>query len=261
MINPFDEIPEQLDFMGVAQQEALSRMMYAVNSNSLGVLTGEVGSGKSSLLGALIRNLPASDYQTVSLSSSNLGVKDLYSGVLKAIGESPAFTLSKIKQQWQEMMDLRVNSNTRQMVVLIDEAHELPDATLLELRFFMNRGLDTRPQFPVILSGQNKLRKDLTRNRMEPIAQRVRMQYNLAGMSAEECSAYIEYRMKLANLEHPVFTEGAKKMIYANSKGLPRVINLLSGPALYAALQKNENAVEDRHVYLIMADLEKQRGL
>lgn len=259
-MNPFDKVPDRLDFMGCSQQEALSRMMYAVNTKTLGVLTGEVGSGKSSLLGTMMQNLPASDYQIICLCSSNLNVKDLYSGVLKAIGESPAFSLSRVKQQWQEMMDSRLNSHTRQMVVIIDEAHELPDATLLELRFFMNRGLDTKTQFPVILSGQNKLRKDLSRNRMEPIAQRVRMQYHLAGMSAEECSDYIEYRMKSADMERPVFTEGAKKMIYATSMGLPRLVNLLSGPALYAAMQKNDNAVEDRHVHVVIADLDKQRG-
>ena len=161
MTNPFDLIPGKLDFMGVAQQEALSRMMYAIETKTLGVLTGEVGSGKSSLLGTLANSLPASDYQLVCLSSSNLNVKDLYSGVLKAVGDSPAFSLSKIKQQWQELQDSRVMGQSRQLAVLIDEAHELPDNTLLELRFFMCRGLDQAPQFPVILAGQSKLRRDL----------------------------------------------------------------------------------------------------
>ena len=258
--NPFDLIPGKLEFMGIAQKEALSRMMYAVQTKTLGVLTGEVGSGKSSLLGTLTQNLAASDYQLVCLSSSDLHVKDLYGGVLKAVGESPSFSLSKIKQQWRELQESRFGEQSRQLVVLIDEAHELSDNTLLEIRFFMSRGLDPTPHFPVILAGQSKLRRDLNRNRLEPIAQRVRMQYHLAGMSPDECSAYIEYRMNLASLDRPVFTDGAKKLIHATSKGLPRVVNLLAGPALYQAEQKNDNAVEEKHVHSVIADWEKQRG-
>ena len=260
MTNPFDLVPGKLEFMGVAQQEALSRMMYAIESKTLGVLTGEVGSGKSSLLGTLANSLPASDYQLVCLSSSNLNVKDLYSGVLKAVGDSPAFSLSKLKQQWHELQDSRSMGQSRQLAVLIDEAHELPDNTLLELRFFMCRGLDQAPQFPVVLAGQSKLRRDLTRNRLEPIAQRVRMQYHLSGMVTEECADYIEYRMKMANLERPVFTDGAKRLIHATSKGLPRVVNLLAGPALHQALKKNDNAVEEKHVHAVIADWDRQRG-
>jgi len=260
MTNPFEMVPGKLDYMSVAQQEALSRMTYAIETKALGVLTGEVGSGKSSLLGTLANNLPVSDYQLICLSSSNLNVKDLYSGVLKAVGDSPSFSLSRLKQQWQELLDSRAMGQSRQLAVLIDEAHELPDNTLLELRFFMNRGLNQHPQFPVILSGQSKLRRDLTRNRLEPIAQRVRMQYHLAGMNFEECSDYIECRMKLANMERPVFTDGAKKIIHATSKGLPRVINLLAGPALHQALKKNDNAVEEKHIHSVIADWDKQRG-
>lgn len=260
MTNPFEIVPGRLDYMSIAQQEALSRMNYAIETKTLGVLTGEVGSGKSSLLGTLANNLPVSDYQLICLSSSNLNVKDLYSGVLKAVGESPSFSLSKLKQQWQELLDSRTMGQSRQLAVLIDEAHELPDNTLLELRFFMSRGLNQNPQFPVILSGQSKLRRDLTRNRLESIAQRVRMQYHLTGMNFEECSDYIEYRMKIASMERPVFTDGAKKIIHATSKGLPRVINLLAGPALHQALKKNDNAVEEKHVHAVIADWDRQRG-
>lgn len=260
MINPFHQIPECPEFMSTAQQEALSRMMHVVETKTLGVLTGEVGSGKSTLLRTMATNLSPTDYQVVYLCSSRMSPKELYGSILKAIGEIPAFSSTKIKQQWREILDDRARCQTRQLVVMIDEAHDMPDTTLLEIRFLMTRGMEPQPPFPVILAGQGKLRRELNTNLMEPISQRVSMQYHLAGMTVTECSRYIDNQMKSVHLDRPVFTESAVKLIHATAQGIPRVVNLLCGNALILVDQKGENAIDERHVGSVISDLEKQRG-
>lgn len=259
-MNPFVQVRDFPDYRSAIQEEALSRMMHVVQTGSLGVLTGEVGSGKSTLMRIVAGNLPQSEYQIVYLSSSHMNPKELYTGMLRAMGETPAFSAPKVKQQWRDVLDSRSAGNTRQLVLLIDEAHDMPETTLLELRFLMTHGMDPNPAFPVILAGQGKLRRDLNTNLLEPISQRIRMQYHLGGMTAQECARYILHQMKKAELDLPVFTESAMKAIHATSQGIPRVVNLLCGSALMLARKNEENAVEEKHIAVVLADIDRQRG-
>jgi type II secretory pathway predicted ATPase ExeA len=259
-MNPFEIGNEKVDFVSAGQKEAYSRMMHAIETNALCVVTGEVGSGKSTLYRILSSHLPTTEYQMVYLCSAGLTPKELYSGILKSLGESPAYLVPKIKQQWQEVLSTRISGKARQLVVMIDEAHDLPTNTLLELRFLMSYGMDAKPPFPVILAGQSPLRLTLKKNLFEPIAQRIRMQYHLSGMSLEECGTYIESRMKEANLERPVFTEDAIKLIHATSQGIPRVVNLLCGHAFHICRKKEDNVIEERLIKVVIADMDKQRG-
>lgn len=260
-MNPFLTDPDTKEILGNGQQEALLRMRHVVASGALGVLTGEVGCGKSTLLGMLTAEQQQTERQVIWLSSSRMSVKELYGGVLKALGESPAYTATKVKQQWRELMESRSLSGGRDILLLIDEAHEMPDATLLEIRFLMTEPQSTRPVFPVILAGQGKLRRTLNNNLMEPIAQRIRMQYHLGGLSATECQKYLDDRMQAADLKRPVFTEAACRTIHSVSQGIPRVVNQLAGSSLMLVQRTNENAVEERHVKSILADMEQQRGI
>ena len=259
--NPFDADPGSEVILSQAQKEALSRMTLVVESKTLGVLTGEVGSGKSTILRLLAASLSPIEYQLVYLSSAGLSPKDLYDGLLKSLGENPAYGLAKVKQQFQEVAQSRRSGNSRQIVALIDEAHELSDKTLLELRFLMCQGLE-RPAslFPIVLAGQSKLRRELRKSIFESIAQRVRMQFHLSGMSMEECVSYVNARMDKANLSKPVFTQNALTLIHACSRGIPRVINLLCAHSLHAVQARGENAIEEKHVLAVIADLDKQRG-
>ena len=260
-MNPFQTEPKTVEILGAAQQEAFARMRHVVESGTLGVLTGEVGSGKSTLLNLLSTEQQQSDRQVIWLSSSRMSVKELYGGVLKAMGESPAFSTTKVKQQWREMMESRAMSGGRDILLLIDEAHEMPETTLLEVRFLMTESQSTRSAFPVVLAGQGKLRRILNTNLMEPIAQRIRMQFHLTGLSATECQKHLDDRMQTASLERPVFTEAACRTIHAVSQGLPRMVNQLAGSALMLVQRTNDNAVEERHVSSILADMERQRGI
>lgn len=259
-MNPFLTDTEPIEVLGGAQREALARMRNVVESGTLGVLTGEVGCGKSALLGLLANEQQKTDRLVIWLSCSRMSVKELYGGVLKALGESPAFSVTKVRQQWGEWTESRSLSGGRDILLLIDEAHEMPDTTLLEVRFMMTEPKSTRPAFPVILAGQGKLRRTLNTNLLEPIAQRIRMQFHLTGLSAAECQKYLDDCMQAADLNRPIFTEAACKTIHSVAQGVPRMVNHLAGNALMIVQRTNENAVEERHVSSVLADMERQRG-
>lgn len=259
-MNPFLQPVDSPAVLGAAQEEAIARMRHVIETRSLGVLTGEVGSGKSTLLTLLLAEQQQMDRQVVWLSSSRMSVKELYGGVLRFLGEIPAFSATKVKTQWREYLETRSLSGAKPILLLIDEAHEMPDATLSEVRFLMTEPKGTHPAFPVILAGQGKLRRTLNTNPLEPIAQRIGMQFHLTGLSLAECQKYLDERMQTAQLKRPVFTDAACKTLHSASMGIPRILNQLAAGALRLAQTGNENTVEERHVGCVLADMERQRG-
>jgi type II secretory pathway predicted ATPase ExeA len=241
-------------------QEAFARLQLAVENRQLGVLSGEVGSGKSALLRRLFRSLDPMTTLPIYICTSELKPRDFYAAVLEAVDEVPPFSVARAKRLWEEVLLRRQAQGERSLLVVIDEAHEMSDAMLLELRFVMSHQMDARSLFPVILAGQPELRKKLRLKKYEAIAQRVGMQYHLSGMTREETAAYIRHHLKAAGMDRPVFSESAANMVHAASQGLPRMVNLICGQALYDAEAKGHEVIEEAHIGRVLADLERQRG-
>ena len=241
-------------------EEAFARLNMAVAERQLGVLTGEVGSGKSALLRRLFRSLDPMATLPVYLSQSSLKPRDFYSELLRQVGEVPPYSLPKARRLWEEVLQQREAQGDRSLLVVVDEAHEMSEAMLLELRFAMGAQMDAHSYYPVILAGQPELRKTLRLKKYEAVAQRVGMQYHLAGMTRDETGAYVKHHMKTAGLERPVFSDSALQMIHAASQGIPRVVNLICTHALYEAEGKGYEVVEEMHIGRVRADLDKQPG-
>lgn len=259
--NPFDARVVDTDkFLTRSQTEAFARMEFVMNSPSLGVLTGEVGSGKSTILRHLAKIAPADVFQIIYLCVSRLKPRELYSEILHQLGETPPFGLLNSKRLFFEVIQNREKQKEKKPLIVIDEAQDIHPDTLLELRFIMNFDMDLSPVFSVILAGQPELRKLLKLRKFEPILQRTKMQYHLVGMEKEEISDYIKFRMSEHGLSKPIFSESAISKIFSSSGGIPRVINTICLGALFDAQQKDEEVIEERHIHRAIADLERQRG-
>jgi type II secretory pathway predicted ATPase ExeA len=219
----------------------------------LGVLTGEVGSGKSALLRKLFRTLDPMRTQPIYLSTADLKPRDFYAALLRQLEEEAPYSVAKARRLWSEVLSRREAQGERGIVVVIDEAHEMSEAMLLELRFVMSHQMDARSLFPVVLAGQPELRKKLRLKKYEAISQHVGIQYHLQGMSREETTGYIRHHMQAAKMERPVFAESAIQMLHATSQGIPRVINQICGQALFDAEGKG-------HIGRVLADMDRQRG-
>jgi len=109
----------------------------------LGMLTGEVGSGKSTLIRRLVNTLDIMRYQPVYLSLSGLKPRDFYSELLTCLGEVPPFLLVKAKRLWEEALEARQKQGDKTLVVIIDEAQDLSPAMILEIRFLMGYRMDS----------------------------------------------------------------------------------------------------------------------
>lgn len=242
-----------------AHQEAYVRLNLAVEHRLLGVLTGEVGSGKSALLRRLVSSLDPMRILPIYLSVADLKPRDFYAQLLTHVDEEPPYSVAKARRLWGEVLTRREEQAERSVVVVIDEAHEMSDAMLLELRFVMSHQMDARSLFPVLLAGQPELRKKLRLKKNEAISQRIGIQYHLSGMSREETLEYVRHHLAAAKLERPLFSESAIQTLYVASQGIPRVVNQICSQVLFH-LPDNLDVVEDTHIARVLTDMDRQRG-
>ncbi len=261
-VKPFHkELDPSLCYESQGHREAAARLDLMVQYRTLGVLTGEVGGGKSTLIRRLFASLDAMTYLPIYLCFANLKPREFYGGLLDAVGIEPVYTVSKARKLWQEVVRSRTGPRERTLVIIIDEAHEMSEAMLLELRFALNHNIDSASLFPLILVGQPELRKLLRLKKYEATVQRVGMQYHLGGMTKEETSAYIRHHMTVSRTEKPVFADSAMGRIFAASQGLPRVINQICTQILLDASSRRLEVIEESDVVRVLADMDRQRGV
>lgn len=258
---PFSRAPQEDNlFLADAHAEAIARLQLMVENRYFGVLTGDVGSGKSTLIRHLVHTLDPMRYQAVYLSQAGMSPRDFYGELLRHMGEEPLFSLTRSKRLFERVLTDRSAQGDKVLVVIIDEAQEISPAMLLELRFALNQQMDSVSLFSLILVGQPELRRTLRKNKYEAIAQRIRLQYHLAGLTADETAAYIRHQLKGALMSAPLFADSAIHLIHSETKGIPRLINHICTHALYEAHRKGSDVIEDGLIIRILADAERQRG-
>jgi len=258
--NPFDTAIELPEYLSASQTEAISRMKYAISHNGLGVLTGEIGSGKSTVLRRLCTAAEAENTRFVYICRTSIAPKELYLELLNAYSLNAGALLAKIKGCWESHLE-NLLLDKEKLIVVIDEAHELPPATLLELRFLMNYRMDLEAPFPIILAGQPRLRTELRKQAYEAISQRVMMQYHIGMMTAEDTAGYIGSRMDALKLTSPLFSESAITFIHASSNGITRVVNQICRHAFFSASNTGSQVIEEKHIAAVLADMDLQRGI
>ena len=258
--NPFDAAIEIPPYLTSSQTEAIGRMQYVIDHNGLGVLSGEIGSGKSTVIRHLSAAAQAANIRFIYICRANLSPKELYIELLNAFNLSAGFVLCNIKKCWETHLENLI-LDKENLVLVLDEAHEIPPATLLEIRFLMNHNMDLKAPFPIILSGQPRLRTELRLQAYEAISQRVMQQYHICAMTAEDTTGYIQSRMDAMKLTSPLFAESAIALIHNCSGGIARVVNQVCRHAFFSASKQDNQVIEEKHIAAVLADMDLQRGI
>lgn len=243
-----------------AQREALARIELVIEGHGFGLVTGEVGSGKSTFVRRIVRELDDMQYFAMYICKADLKPRDFYGEILTQLGESVPFSVAKARKVWEERALSQAGRPDRQWVVVVDEAQEMSDDMLQELRFLRNQAMDAQSVFALILTGQPELRRRLRLKKYEAIAQRLDMVYHLHGLTQDETTAYIRQQMQQTGATLPVFSDQAIRAIYRASQGLPRLVNHLCTQSLYAAAPQKSEVIDEGHVQSVLADQEQQRG-
>jgi type II secretory pathway predicted ATPase ExeA len=196
----------------------------AVKEKAIAMVTGQAGMGKTTAIRTFVRTLPANLYHVLYMGQDQNGT-NLFRRFALQLGMKPG--------QWRHQLALQLSQNLqenealggRQVVAVIDEAHLLGDGTLEDMRLLTNSDFDQSSPLTLILAGQLSLRHRLREPMFVALNQRIRYRYALEGFSPEECAEYIKHRLREADMPPDLFTDGALKLIYEASAGIPREVN------------------------------------
>jgi len=253
---PFRVVSTGEFYLSEGFSELMARLRYAVSQRLFFVLTGEVGSGKSSAIRALHDEIDPGVYRLIYITDSNLTPRAFYEHALAGMGFCPPRFITRSKRLFRDSLPHMIEHNRREPVIVIDEAHNASHEMFQELRLLLSFNLDARPLFSLILAGQSELRKTLKLLVYLPVAQRVDLTFHLGGLSASETQGYIEHNLRIAGCDRPIFTQSTLEKIHAHSKGIPRVINRLALACLIDAATRQDHLVEDAHFQRVLSDIE-----
>ena len=244
-------------FAGADRGATLEAQIYAVlHDEGIVKVSGEVGSGKTMLCRVLMERLP-SHVDTIYLATPSLARDE----ILEAIGDELGLALSGKRtavalRELQEHLIGRYGQG-RRVVILIDEAHAMPEETLEEVRLLSNLESNRHKLLQIVLFGQPELDATLAQARLRQLRDRVTHAFRMRPLSKAEAARYLSFRMRAAGYRGPeVFAPGAVGLIAGASDGLTRRINILADKALLSAFTENGHAVTPSHVRAAVQDSE-----
>lgn len=259
---PFRLNPDPRFFYGSrSHNKAMAYLHYGLKqAEGFIVITGPVGAGKSMVISHLLDQLNSSNIVAANLLTSNIEAEDLLSQILSAFriepeGEGRTGEIEAFEDYLFDQLN-----RGRRVLLIIDEAQNLPFKTLEELRMLSNLDYEGTPLFQVFLVGQPEFRAIMEQPNMEQLRQRVIASYHLENLSGEETRDYVLHRLSVAGWrEDPAFTDGAFKAIHEETHGLPRRINTLCNRLmLYCSLEEKHD-VTAKVVETVCAELKEEK--
>lgn len=208
-----------------AHSEAVARITWCINNKALGVITGEVGAGKTVALRAAIADLAPARHTVIYLPNPAVGMRGLHEAVVSSLGGTPRYHLSTLTTQCVDSLIAEGAERGRTPVIVIDESHLLQHAELDAVRMLTNCEMDSSTPFALLLIGQPTLRKKMKLGILAALDQRVSIRYQMPPMTEEETAGYLQHHLTLARRSDTLFSDDAVHMIHTSGRGLPRGVN------------------------------------
>ncbi len=260
---PFSITPDpRYLFMSERHTEGLAHLLYGVRETGGFIqLTGEVGTGKTTLVRTLLQQLP-DDADVALILNPQLSRVEFLSAICEELGVSLPPDPGSVKALTNTLNAflLRNHARGRHTILIVDEAQNLKLDVLEQVRLLTNLETAKQKLLQIILIGQPELRELLERRDMRQLAQRITGRYHLEPLSREETDAYIQHRLKVAGAVGPIFTPRARRALYRHSGGVPRVINVIADRALLGAFTRESQQVTPAIVRDAAREVYDRRG-
>ena len=252
---PFNrDIPEKELYVTANMDEMCSRLEYAVRNRLFAVVTGDVGTGKTTSIRKFVDGLDSNRYKVMYISDSALTPRNFYWEVLNQLGCEAKFYRGDAKRQLTRELENLISINKRIPVIIVDEAHLLTREMLEEVRFLLNFKMDSYNPMSLILVGQSELKDVLKKQIYEAICQRIDIRYHLAPYDRHNTGEYIRKHLEYCGETRDVFTENAVNAIYEYTHGIARKINKVCISCLMHAFQKQTKLIDDHMVRFILEE-------
>jgi general secretion pathway protein A len=243
---PFPDNPDgQQLFASQAWNQVKARLQFVIDHHAVGLLTGEVGSGKSTAARSFTATLNPNLYKILYLHWTSGSCLDLLRQLALALDLEPAHYRGDLVRQISDTI-VRLNQSKKQHPILIcDEAQLLRHPTLEQLPLLLNFDMDSSHYLTLLLVGQPLLRRTLSLQMHEALRQRIAVHYHMEGLERAELDAYLAHQLKAAGVSQPLFDDTARQALYQASKGILRKVNKLALTALRLAAARKATLVNE----------------
>ncbi|HEY7886619.1 MAG TPA: AAA family ATPase [Steroidobacteraceae bacterium] len=244
---PFSITPDpRYLYLSERHAEAMAHLLYGINeAGGFVQLTGEVGTGKTTIVRSLLAQAPK-NAEIALILNPKMTAPEFLLTICEELGigvpDSATQSLKDLVDILSQYL-LRAHAGGRRVVLVVDEAQNLAPEVLEQVRLLTNLETNTKKLLQIILIGQEELRELLARNELRQLAQRITGRYHLSPLSVEETTAYVRHRLRVAGATADIFNRFALEEIYRLSSGVPRVINVICDRALLGGYSQDRHRI------------------
>ena len=247
--NPFSLTPDpRFLFMSQRHREALAHLLYGMGERGgFVLLTGEVGTGKTTLCRSLLEQVPEGVEVALVLNPKQTAL-ELVASLCDELNVSypPATESLKVLIDLLNLHLMEIHAKGRRTVLIIDEAQNLSTDVLEQVRLLTNLETTTQKLLQILLIGQPELQTMMAQPELRQLGQRITARYHLPPLLLNETAAYIQHRLEVAGCKRNLFTKGTLHLVHRLSGGVPRLINTICDRALLGAYAKQRDRVNRR---------------
>lgn len=225
--------------------EAAARISWCIAERALGVITGEVGAGKTVAARAAVAALDQTRHTLIYLANPTTGTRGIHYQIVTALGGRPSHGTAALTAQAAGLLAAEHSERARTPVVIIDEAHLLDHDQLEAIRMLTNDQMDAASPLACLLIGQPTLRRMLRLGVLAALDQRIALRYAIPAMTPDETASYISHHLKLGGRSDPLFSDDAVTLIHEAARGLPRAVNNIALQALVAAWSARKAIIDE----------------
>jgi general secretion pathway protein A len=245
---PFSITPDpRYVFLSERHRDALAHLLYGIGKGGSGgfvQLTGEVGTGKTTICRLLLEQLPDNTRVALVLNPKLSPVE-----LLETIGEELKLDIVPVRGSLKGLVDtlnaylLDAYAQGLRVVLIVDEAQNLSSDSLEQVRLLTNLETPTQKLLQIILLGQPELRDELRKPELRQLAQRITARYHLTPLDRDETEAYVRHRLAVAGCPRTPFSRLGLRALYRRSQGIPRLINVIADRALMAGFAREQSTL------------------
>jgi len=272
---PFEELCDtRFFFESDDHREALDRMLYVVNDRNMhiGLLTGEIGSGKTLTKTVFQKSLARQSFEVVAFENSHFTFSDILYDIIARISRSSHdrpqkkdFTMPSrgdlylLMNGFKALLETLFFEEKRHLTLIFDEAQQMEDSVLDEVKNLTNISSETQNYLTIFFVGQPELREKI--KRLKQIDQRIFLRFHLNNLDYGNTVKYVFHRLRIAGLENfGIFTDPALEMIFRMTGGVPREINRLCKLALNHGFAQNLAEISKDEIDVIAEDMRKHQS-
>lgn len=249
---PFGKDLSVRDFFSYPQLTELHQILeLAVASNSGTLVTGEAGTGKTTVVRGFLSSLPVNQYRALYLGNDQDG-----GALLTRLGMELGVKVSMARNQRMIQLTQHIRRHVagsgKQLILVIDEAHLMDGRTLEDIRLLTNSEMDTRTDVILIVLGQLWLRSKLKQHGHGALYQRLRFRYGMGGLTKQEAKAYVQHHFSLCGCKKELLTDSAYDYLFMASGGILREINNLMVDALLKAMNQRKHKLDEEIIRMVV---------